>query len=390
MKIDVQEYLDEIDRVASELTVENCSTEEEQQRIQELIDEVEVVQNAICDYEEGKTKTLVIPEGKSELTTELSVADLVSVSYKKFKDQETSLLDRAYEYIKGLVNSIISYLKKALVKHHAENATYTKEIRNMDKELTDDVIHFNSVISDFMFKELFAFIDTKSLYFETNVIDYIESSEVDIAVGEFIKLYSNKQSVLRPPERVVENTMSDERNTPRDDMIQLWHRASNDLYINLANNTPVSGALHNKTDVLRQRGSLNERADLSLPVVPISSDGINISYLFLTENKDLLLGKVNITPKDTRDVSVSKLRSLFFKVGQTDLGEVVKKDIYNLERIEKDSKRYFKAAKSDLGSDAGKKKIHFNHMVTLINTILTICDNRIVLSKKLLALYKQL
>ncbi len=298
MELSTRDFLKEIDLQVSLLATEGSSTEEEQSKIQELIEEVEVVQNSIMDYEEGKTKTIELPEGSnSELTTELSVADLITVSYKKYKSQETSLLDKAYEYLRGLVNSIISYLRKALVKHHAENSTYTKEIKALNKELPDETYDFSTAVSDFIFRELFTFVDTGSLFFETNIIDYIQSSQVDTEIASFVKTYNNKQSVLRPPQKVIEGTMSDETGTPRHDMIKLWHKSTNELYIGLANATPVSRALHEKTDKLRDRGDLNERVDYSLPVVPVSSDGINISYLYLTEEKDLLLGKVSVNPK---------------------------------------------------------------------------------------------
>lgn len=348
-----------------------------------LLTEISRVESEMIAFQAGDVKTIHLDE---ELTLELSISDLATLSYSKLSKDKDELINKAFEYIKSLINKVIIMIKKAFTKylavhskHISMSSDYLEVLNGVD---LSEVPNDNNLD---IARRLGGVIDkTNNLSMET--LHFINGDIVINKVTEKLQEYGNYISIIRPPDKIILNTVSTEMGSARADIMKEWDKNATAKFIELFVNEPVSLTLNDniKYSVIASDVDVNLKDTTTYS--PFTTDGILLTCLYRTPEHQIRLMRTEMKSlPHVSMVNMTNLRAIIASISKTDLGALVKADIRRLETIERDAKTYFKQLKDELGTDSGKRNSSFNNMVTMVNAALTISNNRMKLTNNLIS-----
>lgn len=380
------EYMKNIGKMTFEDAISTVLTDHHE--IGKVISEITRVETEIVAFQAGDLDTIELDE---ELTTEMSIMDLAKLSYSKLNKDKDRILERAYEYIRALINRVITMIKTTFTKYmavHSKHINISKEyLEVLDKLDLTEVDNTN----DFdIFRQLGATFDKRNIM-TLDTLYFINSDKIVEDVISRVKDYGNYISIVRPIDKVIMNTVSTEIGSARADIMREWNDKADKKFIELFVNNPINQMLNYNS----KYASLVSDVEIDVKDVskftPITTDGSIITCIYKTDDHQLRLMRLQINglPRETT-INMSNLKEIMVSISKTDLGRLVKEDIKLLEKIEKDAKIYFKQIKDEIGSDRGKRNASFNNTVTMVNSALAIANNRMKLTNNIIAVTEEL
>jgi len=373
-------HMDEINSITLEDAISNISINST--KITETIEEIIRVNEDIVKFDDGELGDIELGDN---LTTEISIRDLASLSYNKLNNDKDRIIEKAYEYIRALVNKIISYLKKAYINYSAVNSNHAEIAKQLHERLNNvslTTVTLNDKIDSL--QSIFVIFD-KNNEVSLDCLPYVIDKDVTNDIAMKIKAFGNAVSIMRPNDKIIMNTTKSEFGNVRADVMKNWDELANKKFIDEFINVKGSKHLKDKTsgaiDLSDSYLDFNEVATYE----PFTTDGKNMNILYQTPDHQLRIMRAEIKPAVNGAIlGVAKLKDYVFAMSKNDIGELIKKDIKIIEEIEKDAKVYFRQVKSELGADKGKRNASFNNIVTIINSGLAIASNRIKFGNNIL------
>lgn len=370
---------EEIDyiKMISVITLENAINEitDDTTNITNTFEELNRVNRDIDRFDAGEINDITLGDG---LTTEMSILDITKLSYNKINNDKDRIIEKAYEYIRALVNKVIGYLKKLYLNYNAVNSNHAelaKELYGRLNSVSLTTVTLNDKISSL--ENIYAAFD-KNNELSLECLPFIVDKVVAETLVKKIKSFGNTISIIRPNDKTILNNTDLEYGNARADIMKHWNDTANkkfiDEFVNTSKNKQLKDRAYTAKDLSDSYIDFRNVATYE----PFTTDGKNINLLYQTPEHQLRIMRAevkNVVPGAI--LEVSKLKDYVLAMSKSDIGNLVKKDIKTIESIEKDAKIYFKQVRDELGADKGKRNASFNNIVTLINSGLTIAGNRV-------------
>jgi len=356
--------------------------------IDTMLSEINRVDREIIAYRNGEC-TNIHTDGSLTFENSISLFELRLNPISLDKD---TILERAYEYIRALINKIIIIIKTTFTKYmavHSKHVEIAKEYMELMSGI--DLINIDNTSDLDIFKEIGTIFDIGTNIMSPETMYFISSSDTVKNIIEKIKDYGNYTAIVRPPDKIIFNTVSSELGSARADIMQDWANKSttkfNDIFIKKPSNAILVNNVKSSTII----SDIHlDTKDIS-KYTPFTTDGVDITCIYLTTDFQLRIMRMAMKdiPRD-KMVNIENIKPILHNMSNTDIGKLVKEDIYLLERIESDAKIYFKQVNTDLGTDHGKRSSAFNNTVTMVNAALAISNNRMKLSNNILSVAEKI
>ena len=378
----VDKQLEDINKLTFEDALTTVMTD--QKEIGVIISEITRVESEIVSFQAGDLDTIHVDE---ELTTEMSLADLAKLSYMKMSKDKDKILERAFQYIRTLINKAITFIKSAMTKYLAVHSKHIEISKELIAELANIDLKDLPANDDISIYGEIGVILNNNNVLTSDALYFINNPKAVSDVIDKIHVYGNHITVIRPEDKVILNTLRTEIGNARADIMRVWNEGATSKFIELFVNTPIHKLLTESVRYTELASEVDVDLNNTSNYTPISTDGNIITCLYRTEDHQLRIFRTVIKqlPTNVATVNMEKLPEIVTGISNTDLGRLVKDDIKILGKIEKEAKVYFSQIKDELGADRGKRNASFNNTVTMINSALAIANNRMKLTNNLIS-----